>query len=46
VNGQQKMAFLHPCYEAEACSHRRYAILRQTDRVAVSVIVTLNIGLE
>jgi hypothetical protein len=46
MTGQQRTAFTHPCYEAEECSHRRYAVQRQTEGVRLTVLVTVNIGLE
>jgi hypothetical protein len=46
VTGQQRTAFLHPCYEAEECSHGRYFVQRQTEGVRLTVAVTVNIGLE
>jgi hypothetical protein len=46
MTGQQRIAFTHPCYDAEECSHGRYRVQRQTEGVRLSVIVTVNIGLE
>lgn len=46
MTGQQKVAFTHPCYEAEECSHRRYGRMGEVMGLVYSLFLTLNIGLE
>lgn len=46
MTGQQRIAFTHPCYEAVDCFHGRYRVQKQTEGMRLSVLVTVNIGLE
>lgn len=46
MKAQQALAYAHPCLEAEETSHPRFRRAGLVGVHQVSVILTLNIGLE
>lgn len=46
MNRQQTIAYEHPCFEAEETAHPRFRHAGMVNNVPISVILTLNIGLE
>ena len=42
----QRVAFAHPCYEADWCNDQRFFSWRQRAGVVASVGLTFNVGLE
>jgi hypothetical protein len=46
MNTRQGIAYASPCFEAEATTQRRFASLARAGAWNVSVILTVNVGLE
>ena len=46
LSRQQRTAFDSPCFEAEECSNPRFALRLRAPMDFVTVILTVNVGLE
>lgn len=46
MNTRQGLAYASPCFEAEATQRRRFASVGLAGRWRVSVVLTVNVGLE
>lgn len=46
MNTRQGIAYSSPCYEAEATTQRKFGSVGRADRWPVTVVLTVNVGLE
>jgi hypothetical protein len=46
MNTRQGIAFSMPCFDAEATQRRRFRFLARADKWNISVVLTVNVGLD